>query len=196
MLTQEQILANKTKYLELLSKLGVDLTTFSKYLDSVDYFNKPASPQYFKSYPGGLCQYALDTYYELGSLANAYFPGRYSQEDIIKVALFRDIYRAEMYEGFQKNVKNDETGQWESVPAYRLKEDRPTYGDLGFSSYMTVNHFFQFTDEQIEAIVQSRPLDNYTNDLHDILKSYPLVTLARMADMAATCFEGENGAAE
>ena len=77
MLNQETIYNNKHKFIELLMKLGVDLTDFSNYLDVVDYFNKPASMQYFRPYAGGLCQYALDLYYELCQLANAYFPGRY-----------------------------------------------------------------------------------------------------------------------
>lgn len=192
MLTTEQCAQNKIKYLELLSKLNVDLTAFTKYLEAVDYFNKPASTQNFKAYPGGLCQYALDLCFELGNLCNAYFPGQYKEEDIIKVALFKDLYRAEMYESYNRNVKNDTTGEWESIQAYRTKDERPTFGDLGFSSYMVAHHFFDFTDEQIEAICHSRPLDSYVNDLRDILKSYPLVTLTRMADMAAMFLEDNN----
>lgn len=188
MLTDEQILQNKEKYLSLLTKLNVDLTQFSKYLEAVDYFNKPASTQYFKAYPGGLCQHALDLYFELGTLCNAYFPGQYSENDIIVVALFKDLYKAEMYESYMKNVKDDTTGEWTRVNAYRTKEERPTFGDLGFSSFMVAQHFFTFTDEQIEAIVHGRGLDGYSIDIQDILKSYPLVALTRMADFAATYF--------
>lgn len=188
MLTDTQILENKEKYISLLAKLGVDLTQFTKYLEAVDYFNKPASNQSFKAYPGGLCQYALDLYFELGTLCNAYFPGEYTEEDVIKVALFKDLYRAEMYEGYYKNVKDEVTGEWQQIPAYRTKEERPTFGDLGFSSFMVAQHFFQFTDEQIESIVHGRGLDGYSIDIQDILKSYPLVALTRMADFAATYF--------
>lgn len=191
MLTDSQILQNKEKYLSLLAKLGVDLTQFSKYLEAVDYFNKPASNQNFMAYPGGLCKYALDLYFELGTLCNAYFPGQYTELDVIAVALFKDLYRAEMYEGFMKNVKDDITGDWKQVPAYRTKEERPTFGDLGFSSYMVAQHFFSFTDEQIEAIVHGRGLDGYSIDIQDILRSYPLVALTRMADLAATYFNKE-----
>lgn len=188
MLTEEQILQNKEKYLSLLTKLNVDLTQFSKYLEAVDYFNKPASTQYFKAYPGGLCQHALDLYFELGTLCNAYFPGQYSEGDIVAVALLKDLYKAEMYESYMKNVKDDATGEWTRVNAYRTKEERPTFGDLGFSSFMVAQHFFSLTDEQIEAIVHGRGLDGYSIDIQDILKSYPLVALTRMADFAATYF--------
>ena len=41
MLTEEQKYNNKKQYLEYLSKLGVDLTNFNKFLEEVDFFNKP-----------------------------------------------------------------------------------------------------------------------------------------------------------
>ena len=82
MLDATQIYNNKIKFLELLSKLNIDLTELVKYLDKHDYFNKPASAQFLRAYPGGLCQYALDLYYELAQLVNAYCPGKYTEEDV------------------------------------------------------------------------------------------------------------------
>jgi hypothetical protein len=187
MISAETIYENKYKFTELLTKLNVDLTEFSKFLDSVDYFNKPATTTFFRAYQGGLCQYALDLYYELAQLANAYFPGRYKQEDIIKVALFKDLYRAMLYEEYDKNQMVD--GKWQTVKGYKYKDVRPTFGDLGFSSYMVAKHFFEFTDEQIEAITQADSKESYAGDIHDILRSYPLVTLTRMADLAAQYLE-------
>jgi hypothetical protein len=87
MLDENQIYQNKLRFMELLAKLSIDLTDLYSYLDSIDYFNKPATTQYYRAYRGGLCQYALDMYYELAQLVNAYFPGRYKEEDVIKVAL-------------------------------------------------------------------------------------------------------------
>ena len=190
MLTEEKINKNRMKFMELLTTLNIDLTQLDRYLEAIDYFHKPASPQTFRAYPGGLCQYALDVYYELSQLAEAYFPGRYTNEDIIKVALFKDIYRAEVYEAYNKNVKNEVTGQWETQLAYRYKDVRPTYGDMGFSSYMTARHFLDFTDEQIEAITMSNTRDYCGGDIHDIFRSYPLVSLAKMADIVA-CYLSE-----
>ena len=186
MLSAEQIYNNKIKFIELLSKLNIDLVNLIKYLDENDYFNKPASAQYVGAYPGGLCEYALKFAHELGILCNAYFPGRYSEEDVIKVALFKDIYKAEMYEHYVKNVKDDETGQWTTMPAYRTKEgsNRTVFGDLGFSSYMQVKDLIPLTTEQIESIVYSR-ISDFAPDIHDIFRAYPLVALTRMAEMAA-----------
>jgi hypothetical protein len=186
MLTQEQKNANEIRYMELLAKLNIDLTEINKLLDQVDYFNKPATTQYIGAYPGGLCEYALRSAHELGVLCNAYFPGRYSEEDVIKVALFKDFYKATMYEMYMKNVKNEATGQWESIPAYKTRDgaSRPVFGDARFSAYMQIKNLIPLTDEQIEAIVNSGPSD-YTPDIHDIYRAYPLVVLTRMSEMAA-----------
>lgn len=184
MLDENQIYQNKMKFMELATKLNIDLTDLYKYLDSVDYFTKPATTQYFRAYSGGLCQYALDLAFELASLVNAYCPGKYTTEDILKVALFKDLYRAELYESYFKNVKNDSTSQWEMQAAFRYREQRPTFGDIGFSSYMIAKRFITFTDEQIEAITQASAKSDYAGDIHDILRRYPLVTLTKMADIA------------
>ena len=192
MLTQEKIDGNEKTYMGLLAELGIDLTDLTIYLNAVDYFNKPANAQYFGVYPGGLCQYALNVFAELSMLAEAYFPGRYQKQDLIKVALLKDVYRAELYEPYQKNVKNDETGQWESQLAYKYREIRPTFGDLGFSSYMIAKKFVDLTDEQVEAITQADAKESYGGDIHDIMRSYPLVTLTKMANIAAMYIDEAN----
>lgn len=190
-LTDEEKYQNKMHYIELLQRINVDLSTVLPYLESINYFEAPASYQYIKAYAGGLCQYALTFCRELGSLCEAYFPGKYTDEDIIKVALFRDVYRAVMTETYTKNVKNDVTGQWESVVAYRTKENRPAFGEVGFSSYMCMRKLIDFSDEQIEAICQASYMTSFAMDMHNIRRDYPLVTLATMADMATVYFETE-----
>ena len=187
MLTVEQKNANEIKFMELLARLNVDLTEFSKFLDQINYFNAPASTQYMGAYPGGLCEHALIVAHELGVLCNAYYQGRYSEEDVIKVALLKDLYKATMYEAYMKNVKDEVSGQWTTQPAYKTREStaRPVFGNAGFSSYMQVKNYFNLTDEQIEAIIHSSP-QSFDPDIHEVMRAYPLVTLTRMAEIAAT----------
>lgn len=187
MLSVEQKNNNEIKFVELLTKLNIDLTELNKFLDSIDYFNAPASTQYMGAYPGGLCEHALIVAHELGVLCNAYYPGRYTEEDVIKVALLKDIYKATMYELYMKNVKDDATGQWTTVPAYKTREasTRVVFGNAGFSSYMQVKQYIELTDEQIEAIIYASP-QNFEPDIHEVMRAYPLVTLTRMAEIAAT----------
>lgn len=183
MLTVETRYQNKMKYLTLLSKLNIDLTELTKFLDSVDYFEKPFTSQNFKAYAGGLCEYALAFYNELAQLCNAYCPGMYREEDVIKVALFKDIYRACCYEQGTKNVKNEETGQWETVVCYKQAENKLSFGDLNFSSYMIAKRFVNFTDEQIEAIINGDFKNSANGDLQDVRKAYKLVILTGMANI-------------
>lgn len=190
MITLEQKNNNEIRFMELLQRLNIDLTEINKFLDEIKFFDAPASTQYYGSYPGGLCEYALKSAHELGMLCNAYFPGRYTEEDVIKVALFKDIYKATMYEAYQKNIKDEMTGQWVTVPAYRTRDGaaRPVFGNIGFSSFMQISKLIKLSDEQIEAIVQARATES-TPDIHEICKTFPLVTLTKMADLATTYFD-------
>ncbi len=187
MLTVEQKNNNEIRFMELLSKLNTDLTELTKFLDEIDYFNKPASTQYMGAYPGGLCEHALIVAHELGVLCNAYYPGKYTEEDVIKVALLKDVYKATMYEAYMKNVKDEATGQWVTIPAYKTREAnaRVVFGNVGLSSYMQIKKFIELTDEQIEAIIYASP-QSFEPDIHEVMRAYPLVTLTRMAEIAAT----------
>ena len=187
MLTVEQKNNNEIKFMELLTRLNIDLTELNKFLDQIGYFNAPASTQYMGAYPGGLCEHALIVAHELGVLCNAYYPGKYTEEDVIKTALFKDIYKATMYEAYMKNVKDDTTGQWITVPAYKTREanNRAVFGNAGLSAYMQIKRYVELTDEQIEAIIHSSP-QSFDPDIHEVMRAYPLVTLARMAEIAAT----------
>lgn len=189
MLTNEQKQQNKIRYIELLTKLNIDLTNLTKYLDSdrVNYFEKPYTSFQDKAYAGSLCEHALAIYDELIKLCNIYFPGRYTETDIIKVALFKDLYRAELFEAYNKNIRDDITGQWTTTIAYRTKDDdkRPIFGDASFSSYMITKKFIELDkDELVEAICFSGTDCAYATDIRNIRKDYKLVTLTAMAEFA------------
>jgi hypothetical protein len=51
---------------------------------------------------------------------------------------------------------------------------------------MIAKRYIEFSDEHVEAIVQSSSKSDYAGDIHDIMRSYPLVALTKMADIAAT----------
>ena len=181
MLTNEKKFKNKREYFDLLTRLNVDLTAFSKYLDEVNFYEQPATSQanYGGCYAGGLCEYSLNLYYELKSLCGAYYPGRYTEQDIIIAGLLSNIYKAELYEFYTKNVKNEQTGQWETQGAYRIKENRVAFGTVGLSSFMRARTFFNITNEQALAIIYSS--DQNITDNHKVKVDFPLVNLVQMA---------------
>lgn len=187
MLTDEQKMGNKIRFAEILSTLNIDLTMLMKYLESdrVDFFNKPFNFYSDYAYAGSLCEHSLKVYDELVKLAELYYPGVYHQSDLVLVALFKDLYRAELYEAYTKNVKNEVTGQWENQIAYRNKDIRPIFGDIQFSSYMILKKFITLdNDEVVEAICYSG--NNSNIEIHNIRKDYKLVVLTTLAELAAS----------
>lgn len=184
MLNDETIYQNKMRYLGLLAKAEIDLTRLSDYLDGprADFFMKPYSVYPDGAYAGALCEHNLKLYDELVRVCATFAPEQYSEKDLIIVALFSEIYKAELYESYSKNVKNENSGKWESVLAYRNKEVRPAFGDIGISSFMIARHFIELTDDQAMAIIYSTS-DSFI-DAHLVKKCYPLVTLIQMAQKA------------
>lgn len=183
-LTNNEKLTNKQKYFNLLCNLNIDLLSFAQYLDSarVDFYNKPYGNYDGWNYSGALCYHSLCLYKELKKLCDLYFPNKYEDTSIIKIALLKDIYRAELYEFYDKNIKDD-SGKWVTIKAIRVKEQRPIFGEIGFSSYMIARKFFDFSDDEL---VEAMCFSNVTNiiDLAEIRKDYPLVTLTAMAELA------------
>lgn len=106
MLTIEERIENRNKVIELINKLDMDAERFISYLDCPrsDFFNKPYNnfPEY--AYEGSLCKYALDTY-EMMKKAQTLVNATYTDEQLIEVALFKNLYRAELYEFAGKVVK-------------------------------------------------------------------------------------------
>lgn len=186
MLTPEQKQANKIQYTSLLSRIKLDVAPIMQLLESVDYFDKPVTPQQFRSYSGGLCEYAIDLCFELGNLCAAYCPNTYSEETIFKVALLRDIYRATLYEPQVRSVKNSQTNSWEDVLVWQTSESRISYGNVGFSSYMQLRNLVPFSDEELEAICNSQLNSGYSIDEAKIKRCFPLVALLSMADLAVS----------
>lgn len=190
MLSEQKIAENKATFLSMIDILNIDSKNLLTYLDTIDFFNKPASTKAFYAYRGGLCDYSLKVLFALADLSEAYCKGQYTKEDFIKVALFKDVYRAELYEIGTRNAKNED-GVWETVEDFKVVDckKRPTFGSIGHSSYMIMKNFMDFTDEQIEAIEMSRELSG--SDSHEVMRSYKLVALTHMADCVASFLKGE-----
>ena len=51
----------------------------------------------------------------------------FSEETIAIVALLHDVCKIDFYDIEMRNRKNEETGQWEKVPFYTIKDNLP-YG--------------------------------------------------------------------
>lgn len=197
MLTEEQIKNNRERFLEIINSIkveGANLPSLTKWLDNSDFFFAPASTKYHCSYAGGLCQHSLNVYNVLTRLAKEFKDetGYEIPEDSIKItALMHDMAKVNFYESYLKNVKNEETGQWEKVPEYRVKDaaDRFILGNHEQNSEYIAHTFFPLTVEESSAILHHHAgtgWDSAKDECPAIFNKYALATLLHTADFIAT----------
>lgn len=170
MLTKEQIQENRITYLELIAKLGFDMAPFVAYLDAYDFFTAPYTAVQYRAYAGGLCQTALEFYRALAYVNKEFYNDFYKEEDLIKVALFRDLYRAELFE--YNAAKN----------CYQTANERRSFGDIYTSSYIIGQEFTTFTQEQAMAILHGQA-NSTAKDLGKIRIDFPLVSLMAITEL-------------
>ena len=89
-----------------------------------DFFTAPASTRYHNAFEGGLLRHSLNVYHCLVAyLERKRVKNEYglsvSAETAAIVALLHDVCKVNFYRVGWRNVKNEQTGQWESSHATR-----------------------------------------------------------------------------
>ena len=84
---------------------------------SLGFFEAPASTQYHHAYPGGLAVHSLEVFVWTERLSQVF---EVPFDEFAKVSsMFHDLCKADLYERSYRNVRDDETGQWNRVDAYK-----------------------------------------------------------------------------
>lgn len=177
---------------------GID--KFIKWLDSSDAKIAPASTKYHLSCEGGCIQHSLNVFNRLISLIQLEYAGGecpYSNETIALVALCHDISKVNFYDIKYRNVKNNETGIWESVPYYTVKDskNRFIFGTHSENSLYILRTFFKLSYEEELAILHhmgcfdTSELTAPARNMMDAYKTSKLALLLHTADMLATCID-------
>lgn len=183
----------KNKFLGLLSEVkrpGMD--QLIKWLtDKSDFFTAPASTQYHGAKEGGLVEHSLAVYDNIEKILHT-FNATCTKENAIIVALLHDICKANFYKSSTRNVKNEETGQWEKKPYYIIEDQFP-YGH-GEKSCLIVREFIQLSVEEMMAIrwhMGAFGSESYADRqaLSAAMEKYPLILALQMADLAASYFD-------
>ena len=83
-----------------------------------DFFTAPASTRYHNAFEGGLLRHSLNVYHCLCAyLERERVKQEYhlaaSPETVAIVALLHDVCKVNFYRVGWRNVKNEQTGQWE-----------------------------------------------------------------------------------
>ena len=183
--------------IEAVDRKGVDKLV--QFIEKSDFYTAPASTKYNLSCEGGLLQHSLNEYDMLklkaeqepfkSKLANV------APESIVIVSLLHDICKTYFYKTTTRNVKNEQTGQWEKVPYYTV-EDKIPYGH-GEKSVMMIEKYIELTNQERYAIRWhmgfTEPKENYSM-LSAAMEKYPLLLALMEADLEASyLFENKDG---
>ena len=85
-----------------------------EWLQTTDFFTAPASTRYHCACENGLVMHSVSVF---NTLMEKHFDEETdSVESFAICALLHDLCKAQFYKVSTRNVKNEQTGQWEKVP--------------------------------------------------------------------------------
>ena len=187
---------NKNEFIEVyqskIHREGAD--KLLDYLKSQsDFFTAPASAKYHCAFEGGLCAHSLNVYDCLCDyLDRARVKTEYnmnpSEESVAIVALLHDLCKIGCYKTSFRNVKNKDTGVWESVPYYEFDDSLP-YGH-GEKSVYIISGYMKLTREEAFAIRYHMGFskEGDVRDVGKVFEMFPLAYALNVADSEAAFF--------
>ena len=168
-----------------------------EFLKKSDFFKAPSSTRYHSAYEGGLVQHSVNVYHCLKDYLSRprtkeMYRMDFSEETIAIVALLHDVCKIDFYATEMRNKKNDETGQWEKVPFYTIKDNLP-YGHGEKSVYIISGYLYgegRLTRDEAMAIRWHMGFSGIEdkNTIGKALETYPLALALHVADMEASYF--------
>lgn len=158
---------------------------FSSWIANTDFFTCPASTRFHGSFEGGLCEHHLDVYNETVDLLKL---PKFKDVDPVSaylVALVHDYCKIGLYTSYYRNVKDDETGRWNSVLSYKYDKPQYPFGH-GVASMYVAQQFVRLTRDEALAIRwhmgSYNVCKNEESEYQEAADRYPLVLLLHMAD--------------
>lgn len=156
-----------------------------EWLRTTDFYQAPASSIYHESHYGGLLKHTLEVVNQIGYLHQVPKFQKVNIEDAVLVALVHDWCKIGLYEQYEKNVKNDKTGQWEKVAAYKRKDPMLPLGH-GVASMFLARSYFRLSKDEALAIRWHMGRWNVVreelNELQHSNEVAPLVLMLQFAD--------------
>ena len=117
------------------------------WLEKTDFFTAPASTKFHCACEFGLVQHSLNVY---KVLREKYLEEGDSEESFALCGLLHDVCKAQFYKISTRNVKNEETGQWEKRPYYSVEDAFP-FGH-GEKSVYLIERFVRLKPAEAMAI--------------------------------------------
>ncbi|MFQ7754423.1 MAG: HD domain-containing protein, partial [Acutalibacteraceae bacterium] len=117
------------------------------WLDTTDFYTAPASTKFHCACASGLVMHSINVY---KTLRERYFEEGDSEESYAVCALLHDVCKSQFYKTSTRNVKNEETGQWEKKPFY-IVDDAFPFGH-GEKSVYLIERFMRLKPAEAMAI--------------------------------------------
>ena len=157
-----------------------------EWLQTTDFFTAPASTKFHCACTGGLVQHSVKVYQVM--MEKHFEEGADNPESFAICALLHDLCKAQFYKTSTRNVKNEETGQWEKQPYFSV-EDMFPYGH-GEKSVFLIERFMRLKTSEAMAIRWHMGFsgDEDKRLVGQALQQYPLAFALSVADMEATYF--------
>ena len=181
-------------YTENIHRDGAD--KLLEWLKNSDFFTAPASAKYHSAHEGGLCEHSVNVYRRLNSAVTSSKveiinpKGISISETVAVCGLLHDICKVNFYTTSTRNVKNEQTGQWEKQPYYTV-DDKVPYGH-GEKSVYIISGFIHLTREEAFAI-RFHMGDYADRNTPKAFRMFPLALMLHIADLEATFLDEKEG---
>lgn len=167
-----------------------------RWLETTDFFTAPASTKYHCACPQGLVFHSLSVYDTM--VDKQYVQGEDNLESFTLCALLHDLCKAQFYRVASRNVKNEETGQWEKKAFYQIEDSFP-YGH-GEKSVYLIERFVRLKPAEATAIRwHMGGFDEAARGgsfaISQAYEKYPLAVKLHLADLESTYLR-EKGTSE
>ena len=155
------------------------------WLATTDFYTAPASTRFHGACECGLVMHSINVY---NVLMSRFYTEEDNKESFTLVSLLHDLCKANFYKVSTRNVKNEETGAWEKVPYYTVRDTLP-YGHGEKSVYM-IQSFMRLTRDEAFAIRYHMGFSGNEdkNSVGRALEMFPLALAVNVADMEATYY--------
>lgn len=164
-----------------------------EWLQGTDFFTAPASSKYHCACEQGLVMHSLSVYNVM--MEKHFNPETDSKESFAICALLHDLCKSQFYKVSSRNVKNEQTGQWEKVPYYMV-EDLFPYGH-GEKSVFLIERFMRLKPGEAMAIRwHMGGFDDSARaggfSLSVAFEKYPLAVKLHLSDLESTYLREKN----
>lgn len=178
-------------YTENISRDGSD--RLLEWLEKTDFFTAPASSKYHCACECGLVMHSVSVF---NTLMEKHFDEETDNPESFAIsALLHDLCKAQFYKVSTRNVKNEQTGQWEKVPYYAIEDSFP-YGH-GEKSVFLIERFMRLKIDEAMAIRWH--MGEFGGDngmtISKAYEKYPLAVKLHLADLESTYLREKNTSA-